>query len=696
MIFDTYNTVYNSMDREYHQNAPASQKLPEQEPLLNVRELGATVTEMPGRQDLIQAVKASIKQGSATLELATNQGGPTQPVGVESYGVEARQALRELQMANKLDVVSIHTPSSLPNLSGYNPQNGRFDSEYKKMVEDEISKALRFAAETAGGGAVVVHSGEFNRPISEAEWNTPDEMEDGSKRYQFLSTMDEPNKTPMAVVEKTTGQVKSLGQKNVKIYRPKWRKATEDGVVENPYSGEKVNVKKGDYLNIDGLPIDEKDYIQRVPLTNDGEVAQKPDEFGYEELTWKDIEKEALEQNKDKKDVPVYFYNQMQEQQLAQQYGQLQYHSSNYEEFRKRREKLMQALEVYEKLEKDLPEEEKWRLMKAKGYGEFAGSENMMPTEIIKEELASMNRHLSHINSSVSGIKSQIAQMENDMGNIESMEDYALKQTFDTVAKAGYTAYEQNKNNEYSKKDKDLFVSIENLDPNTYGSHPDEIIKIIEEGREKMVEYMTEKSFKSENGDERIHNPYFQKDIKSKEEARKLAERHIKMTLDTEHLALWRKKFMPEQGETRERTNERFNKWYLKQIDKLVEKNIIGHVHLVDSIEGGHNHIPAGSGELPLKDSVKKLKEAGYKGTIVSEGHSENQRYGPDRQQVKPWQHFRSHQYANFPMHSMQMQPQTFNQVHQSFYGRNEPAMYVTGAYVPSNEWSFWSQVPLE
>ncbi|PIN78934.1 hypothetical protein COV16_05345, partial [Candidatus Woesearchaeota archaeon CG10_big_fil_rev_8_21_14_0_10_34_8] len=76
-------------------------------PIISAKELGTTVVEVPGQQDLIKAATSAIRFGATGIELATGQGGPTQPVGVESYGTEAREALRELGRANEVNFTSI-------------------------------------------------------------------------------------------------------------------------------------------------------------------------------------------------------------------------------------------------------------------------------------------------------------------------------------------------------------------------------------------------------------------------------------------------------------------------------------------------------------------------------------------------------------------------------------------------------------
>ena len=60
---------------------------------------------------------------------------------------------------------------------------------------------------------------------------------------------------------------------------------------------------------------------------------------------------------------------------------------------------------------------------------------------------------------------------------------------------------------------------------------------------------------------------------------------------------------------------------------------------------------------------------------------------------MKTWRYFGS------PVYDMgvgAMSPQRWGDIQNSFLGQNKPPYYVFGAYAPSNDWTLWSQVPLE
>ena len=53
------------------------------------------------------------------------------------------------------------------------------------------------------------------------------------------------------------------------------------------------------------------------------------------------------------------------------------------------------------------------------------------------------------------------------------------------------------------------------------------------------------------------------------EKAKKTAEDHLKMTLDTEHVGMWKRYFQKRSGEDEQQFQKRFNGWYMDQIKKM-------------------------------------------------------------------------------------------------------------------------------
>ena len=86
------------------------------------------------------------------------------------YGKKQRAALSEMSKANKVDFTT-HASVGISGLAGMD-QQGNFSKASKSFNLHEIKRAIEFAGDVSGGGPVVVHTGEFQRPIIDAEWNT--------------------------------------------------------------------------------------------------------------------------------------------------------------------------------------------------------------------------------------------------------------------------------------------------------------------------------------------------------------------------------------------------------------------------------------------------------------------------------------------------------------------------------------------
>lgn len=173
----------------------------------------------------------------------------------------------------------------------------------------------------------------------------------------------------------------------------------------------------------------------------------------------------------------------------------------------------------------------------------------------------------------------------------------------------------------------------------------------------------------------------------TKTEAEKVAEKHIKATLDTGHLNIWRKYF---QG-----SDEDFKKWLLEETEDLAKNKIIGNVHLTDNMGYQDDHLAPGQGTTPVRDIVKILKKHGYgEAFTVEPGADASTDLGAFHGLMKTWR------YLGSPVYSFGVPPTTpggrWGDVQYSYFGRPNPPYFIFGAYAPSNEWTLWSQVPME
>ena len=188
-------------------------------------------------------------------------------------------------------------------------------------------------------------------------------------------------------------------------------------------------------------------------------------------------------------------------------------------------------------------------------------------------------------------------------------------------------------------------------------------------------------------------NPYYMG--VSKEEAENLAERHIKATLDTGHINLWRKYWQEDPRMTREQNDAAFNKWVLNQVESLAKEKMVGNVHLADNYGYHDDHLAPGQGNSPVREMMAILKKYGYdKAVTVEPGADASTDLSDFHGLMKTWRFFGS------PVYGMGFRdaraPQTWSDVQYSFFGQNKPPYYIFGGYAPSNDWTLWSAVPLE
>ncbi len=737
MIFNSYQ---RPMDRGYTLAMPTPRPpvlefapLPPEEldvkaqaggPIVGIRELGQSVPEGNRFGTFIQSFQSAIRMGVGTVELATSMGGGPEPVGAEGYGVEARQELRELAKINDVAIKSIHAPSNIGNVSGYNPQERGFSDEYRKTELEEVKKAIDFAADVAGQGAIVVHTGEFPRDMGDAPWNKRDEY----GNYQFTSYEEEESRNVKYLVDERTGKLITEVRKSQVVRMPEFQ------MRENPAHG-----GRREYVDKDGNFLDETnpdELFKRVPIWSDEDF-----HFKTERLTWDYYVNKAQEWNEyfpktehgggEWTPEEVFFRDQMNVRVLSAR-GSSLYHGREYPKLQESEQELKKALAFYQRIEKDLPPDRQWELMEKtfqdfSGYAgyealhKYATARDKLPSEIIQKALEDVELQKRYIHEASASADATADESIETMHHVMPVEEYARLQTAKSYAEAGIHAMMQSLENKHAKGD--LFIAPENIFPEMgFGSHPEELIELVQSGRQKMVEMLTEDYIEDPHvrrltkeeamgwnqqhpgmhrreGDIAfVPNPY--KMEISRGEAEQRAERHIKATFDTQHLGMWWKNFAAKPGETVERRKERFNKWYMDQVDKLSKAGILGHLHIVDSAGSGHHHLPAGQGGLfPVVEAVKYLKEKGYAGSMVSEGYQEEQ-YAPGRILTETWRAFGNDVIRDAGLftggYGRPFAPTQWNTVQHSYFGQTQSPYFIFGAYAPSNDWSLWSQVPME
>jgi len=342
--------------------------------------------------------------------------------------------------------------------------------------------------------------------------------------------------------------------------------------------------------------------------------------------------------------------------------------------------KLKKAREIYQKIYEATSDEEKWKLkqqLEQPDLLKFIPPESKFPVELIDEKIKAQEHRLNQIQNSASAQWSQAEEAMETIRHVESAETYALRESYDAYAQAGMTA--MMRNDQLKKKGalkNPLSISMENLFPESYGAHPDELINLIKGGRKKMAEMLKQRGM-------------------SEEKAKEKAKTHINATFDTAHMHLWKKYWKGDPNLSIENNDKNYNKWYLKNVEKMAKSGVIGHLHLVDSYGYQDEHLAPGEGDAPIKETIKILKKHGFKGKMIIEpGADFTTDTSGMKTLTKGWKHLGSSIYgaAGAPAAS-------WGQLEYGYMGQGQPPYFIFGGYSPSEEFRgapFWSGVPLE
>ena len=655
----------------------------------------------------VQGVAAKIRTGTRKIEIQFPGAGRAQR-GAQTpgvYGQLQRQALEELSRANKVDFTT-HASFSVMGLAGMD-QQGNFSKQNKKFGVDEIKRAIEFAADVARGGNVTVHTGEFQRPISEEPWAKDPE----TGRLLFKSFEDEPERAVIRVVDERSGQIASQVRKNQKVARPVWL-AAKPGESYYDEEGNERTAEEGETVFINYTHTKVKSMEERVP-----EHDQETGRFKVEYWDWERFVKEAGDRTNEArefwrkhKDDPaawersIYwqFRNAESEGEVvvdpeeayvqatletnaANAKGWALYYGGDFEGELKDLTKLQKAFELYRKIEDSMDEEELWKLKReARGLarqlaGDLVPPDYEKPSEIIKDALREVKRRFEQAREASTSQEQQAADAYETMRHVVSQRKYALKESYDAYAEAGMAAMMHTKKLEKEKKLKEpIFVAMEHIFPESYGGHPDELMDLVEGARHSMAEKMRQQGY-------------------TEEEAKKAAETHIKGHLDTGHFNIWRKYWVWDPNTSPEDNQKKFDDWLLGKVEEMAAKNMIGSVHLNDNYGYHDEHLSPGQGNTPVVGMIKLLKKHGYKGPLIVEpGADATTDLSDFHGLMKTWRLFGSSIYGIGAGLREPGRQRAWSDVQYGYFGQGHPPYFVFGRYSPSEDWTLWSGVPME
>ncbi|MFT4250281.1 MAG: sugar phosphate isomerase/epimerase family protein [Candidatus Woesearchaeota archaeon] len=654
---------------------------------LTSHELGTTLNPM---QNQLQALQAKIREGASKVEFEfSGKGkGNSQASTPESYGEEEREMMRRIAQLNDVKS-STHATFNVSGLAGFG-QRG-FDKRAQQENIQEVQRAIDFAKDATTGGAIVVHTGEWERPISTYYGEEGQREQAGFSMYE-----GEDDKAALMVVDERTGEIISGISKDRTIMVPRWltakdfreefgRDVTGQGETIN---GQPTTINDDDYVDMFGKKIDASEpeqLFRRVPLYNevDGDVKFKTDE-----LTWEQLEerKNAYNEKYAEKvgrelSTEEYFAQMSIDNQILQSKGSSLYHLQRYKAEKDDFDKLLKAKKLYDQIEADLPEDQKWQLVQEQAGLESMGSQGLaklVPTQsktipqIIDERLKELELSMRYTHTASSSGDVQAAEALERRKHLKTIEQYGLEQTGKALAKLAEEAMDKTqaarKMRDPEEKFDDLYIAPENWHPGSYGSHPEELLNIVKKGREEFVERM-----KNNRG-------------MNEKQAEQLAKKHIKTTFDIGHLNMWRSMMKREDGEDEEAFQQRFDNWVFTHLDKLAEEEAIGHLHLTDNYGYNDEHLSLGQGNAPVKKFVEWAQKKGYTDFIIEAGSFNAQTIMHDG-----WSYL-----GAAPSRKMNIPGGTFRDQRMAHAGFYQSPNFLHRGYIPINDFSLWSDVPLE
>lgn len=593
----------------------------------------------PPMRDQLESLKTRIFQGASQIELgfmgrgkgSMGQGAPTP----EMYGNEEREAIRQLARINEVET-STHVA---PNVQGFAGLGERgFTDEAKEQNLMEVKRTIDFAADVSRGGPVVLHTGEFPRPVS--------------KYKEFEAYPEEEKRQIHYLVNQKTGEIKRGVREDEEIWVP---------VPETDKDGKQV-ILKDEHGNDRKLKLFEKE----VPI-----VKYKLDEQGNIQVERQVFSKFKEKYKSDDEAAKAFYEEQLKAEQL-QALGQADEYEVMYKDAFETREKIIKSLKIYEAAQK-VPGVDK-ELLKKEVQSRFPGiipNEEIDPVDHLRNELREWEKRMNYGQEIAISARKNAARIQEEIKDTVSIHEYGTKESADTLARAGIYALQKEKE---SGLDRPLFIAPENIFPeNGYASHPAELKELILKSRERMVERL----WNEEKGEPSKEAAKL--GIYNKKEAEKAAADHIKVTFDIGHLNTWKKYFKG--------SDQEFKKWMMDQVEDLNKSKMIGHVHISDNFGYYDEHVDPGEGNVPIPEFVKKMTESGYKGKMIIE---------PAHQDIRAWTKFMS----NFA--SPVYRTKLWSDDDMGFFkGRTYSPSYIVGGYSPDSgteetDWRFWSGIRLE
>ncbi|MFW6231003.1 MAG: hypothetical protein ACOC32_03180 [Nanoarchaeota archaeon] len=596
----------------------------------------------------VEGLQAQIRAGASKVELGfmgVQKGNANSPTP-ESMTKTDREMIRDLAKINKVET-TVHAAPSVSNLSGFS-QNG-FNEQQRESALNEIKRAVDFAADASTGGAVVVHYDEWQRPIEPTYGNHGQETtfqgyagelvkKERKSEYFEGQNVNEYGSSQALFADRKSNQLQAL-PRNIELREPLLKKVSWDPdtqLLEYDYEKNDDGTPKTATLTYDDIvkleedlhnPEDPrfKDYNDHYDTVYGRKMREK----------WNAIQSET-DERKRKDQIVLYHFMKNQAEQSYENYIRMEGELAD--------------------IERNLSDENRIEQIRQKDP-EYVNKLQRLKIQYGEQRDKSYARFMQQIDQSV---------------NMAPLEDVSIEKSANTIADAALYAWERSQGNKHLNRN--LYIAPESVFPESFGSHPDEMMKMIDKSREEMAEQL----MKTEQ-------------FKDRKKAEEEAAKYIRATLDIGHMNMWRRHMKRKEGESIEDFNRRFNKWALEKSEEMAKKGYVGHGHISDNFGFGDEHLSVGEGNAPIREFVDKLRKSGKVDDFITEIGS----YNANTAQMDAWSHLGiSMGPGRYFKGTSRGSPGYFNQLRNQYVGRTRKPSYVYGKYVPqisSDKWQGWS-----
>ena len=270
----------------------------------------------------------------------------------------------------------------------------KFDDEYRQETLKEIDKAIDFAAQATTGGAVVFHTGEWQRPIFQAGQKREDHMQ--SKSGMFKEYETEEKKAAIAIADARTGNIQYIPRDNL-LYFP-----DEEYDTRSKIHFVKKD-KEGNPIIKPYTPVDAVKYV-RDAHKNDKDL-YNPDGTLFS-------------------DEQVLHYA-LRDQEIRQAKGERARYLSDIEHYRENLKKILDAKEFVKKMWDQTPEKDRWRLMEQMpiSSSKWVSRDFENPIKTLEHEENSIRQRLEGDQRLGVALQERYAATMNDIYNTKSIEE---------------------------------------------------------------------------------------------------------------------------------------------------------------------------------------------------------------------------------------------------------------------------------